>query len=87
MTLFDRMIAAAAPPNCRTTQRRSCGGPGEMRMGAMMRRDESNLTLMLIVGIAALVSLGTILVRTVGPAEKGITANAAAIADLRGSLP
>jgi hypothetical protein len=58
-----------------------------MRMGAMMRRDESNLTLMLIVGIAALVSLGTILVRTVGPAEKGITANAAAIADLRGSLP
>ena len=56
-------------------------------MGAMMRRDESNLTLMLIVGIAALVSLGTILVRTVGPAEKGITANTAAIADLRGSLP
>jgi hypothetical protein len=28
MTLFDRVIAAAAPPNCRTTQRRSCGGPG-----------------------------------------------------------
>jgi hypothetical protein len=55
-------------------------------MGAMMMRHESNLTLMLIVGIAALVTLGAILVRTVGPTEKGIPANTA-IADLRGSLP
>jgi hypothetical protein len=36
-------------------------------MGATMMRHESNLTLMLIVGLAALVSFGTILVRTVGP--------------------
>jgi hypothetical protein len=55
-------------------------------MGATMMRHESNLTLMLIVGLAALVSFGTILVRTVGPTAKGVTANTA-IADLRGSLP
>ena len=86
MTLFDPMIAAAVPPNRRTTQRRSCGGPGQMRIGATMMRRDSNLTLMLIVGIAALVSFGTILARHFGPTEKGITADTA-IAELRGSLP
>jgi hypothetical protein len=84
VTLFDRTIATAAPPNRRTTQRRSWGGL--VSMGATMMRHESNLTLMLIVGLAALVSFGTILVRTVGPTAKGVTANTA-IADLRGSLP
>ena len=50
-----------------------------------MMRDESNLTLMLIVGIAALLSLGTILVRSVGPIEKQVTTELT-IAELRGSL-
>jgi hypothetical protein len=56
-------------------------------MGATMMRDGSNLTLMLIVGIAALLSLGTILVRGAGPTEKGsrVTVDTS-IADLRGTL-
>jgi hypothetical protein len=62
-----------------------CSGPGAMRIGEMAMRDESNLTLMLIVGIAALLSLGTILVRSVGPIEKQFTTELA-IAELRGSL-
>ncbi len=57
-----------------------------MRIGATMMRDGSNLTLMLIVGIAALLSLCAVLARTVGSTEKGVTA-VAATADLRGSLP
>jgi hypothetical protein len=56
-----------------------------MRIGETMMRDESNLTLMLIVGIAALLSLGTILVRSVGPIEKQVTTELT-IAELRGSL-
>ena len=56
-----------------------------MRIGEMAMRDESNLTLMLIVGIAALLSLGTILVRSVGPIEKQVTTEPM-IAELRGSL-
>jgi hypothetical protein len=62
-----------------------CGRLGAMRIGETMMRDESNLTLMLIVGIAALLSLGTILVRSVGPIEKQVT-NELTIAELRGSL-
>jgi hypothetical protein len=62
-----------------------CGGPGAMRIGEMAMRGEPNLTLMLIVGIAALLSLGTILVRSVGPIEKQFTTELA-IAELRGSL-
>jgi hypothetical protein len=56
-----------------------------MRMGETMVRDESNLTLMLIVGIAALLSLGTILVRSVRPIEKQVTTELM-IVELRGSL-
>ena len=56
-----------------------------MRIGEMAMRDESNLTLMLIVGIAALLSLGTILVRSVGPIEKQFTTELA-ITELRRSL-
>ena len=62
-----------------------CGGLGAMRIGEMAMRDESNLTLMLIVGIAALLSLGTILVRSVGPIEKQFTTELA-ITELRRSL-
>jgi hypothetical protein len=62
-----------------------CGGPGAMRIGEMAMRGESNLTLMLIVGIAALLSLGTILVRSVGPIEKQFTTELA-ITELRRSL-
>jgi hypothetical protein len=40
----------------------------------------------LIVGIAALLSFGTILVRSVGPIEKQLTTEPM-IAELRGSLP
>jgi hypothetical protein len=57
-----------------------------MRTGETSMRDESNLTLMLIVGIAALLSLGAILVRSVGPIEKQVTTGPM-IAELRGSLP
>jgi hypothetical protein len=56
-----------------------------MRMGETMVRDESNLTLMLIVGVAALLSLGTILVRSVRPIEKQVTTELM-IVELRGSL-
>ena len=61
-------------------------GSGAMRIGESMMRDESNLTLMLIVGIAALLSLCAILIRSVGPLEKQVTTEPI-IAELRGSLP
>jgi hypothetical protein len=59
-----------------------------MRLGETMMRDESNLTLMLIVGICALLSLSTILVRSVGTTGKGgrVTADTT-LADLRGTVP
>jgi hypothetical protein len=59
-----------------------------MRLGETMMRHASNLTLMLIVGICALLSLSTILVRSVGPTGKGgrVTADTT-LADLRGTLP
>jgi hypothetical protein len=59
-------------------------------MGATMMRAGSNLTLnaMLIIGIGALLSLGAILVRNVGPTYEidRVAANAA-LADLRGTVP
>jgi hypothetical protein len=59
-----------------------------MRIGEMTMRGESNLTLMLIVGICALLSLSTILVRSVGTIGKGgrVTADTT-LADLRGTVP
>jgi hypothetical protein len=53
-----------------------------------MMRSGSNLIMnaMLIIGIGALLSLGTILVRSVGPIEKQVTTELT-IAELRGSLP
>jgi len=59
-------------------------------VGATMMRSGSNLILnaMMIIGIAMLLSLGAILVRSVGTSDKGgsVTADAT-LADLRGTVP
>ena len=61
-----------------------------MRIGATMMRSGSNLIInaMLIIGIGALLSLGTMLVRSVGTTDKGSQATAdITLADLRGTVP
>jgi hypothetical protein len=59
-------------------------------IGATMMRSGSNLIMnaMLIIGIGALLSLGTILVRNAGTTDKGgqVTADIT-LADLRGTVP
>ena len=61
-----------------------------MRIGATMMGSGSNLIMnaTLIIGIGALLSLGTILVRSVGMTDKGgqVTADTT-LADLRGTVP
>jgi hypothetical protein len=61
-----------------------------MSIGATMMRSGSNLIMnaMLIIGIGALLSLGTILVRSVVTTDKGgqVTYDTT-LADLRGTVP
>ena len=61
-----------------------------MRIGATMMRSGSNLIMnaTLIIGIGALLSLCTILVRSVATTDKGgqVTADTT-LADLRGTVP
>ena len=61
-----------------------------MRIGVTMMRSGSNLIMnaMLIIGIGALLSLGTMLIRSVGTTDKGgqVTADTT-LADLRGTVP
>ena len=88
--IADRMIAAVAPLNSRTTQRRSLPRAEAMRTGAPMMRHEFDLVLaaMLILGICALLSLSTILVRSAGTTDGGGRAIAdTTLADLRGTVP
>ena len=59
-------------------------------MGTTMMRSGSNLILnaMMIIGIGMLLSLGVILVRSVGTTDKGGRATAdVPLADLRGTVP
>jgi hypothetical protein len=61
-----------------------------MSIGATMMRFGSNLIMnaMLIIGIGALLWLGTILVRSVGTTDKGgQVTDDTTLADLRGTVP
>jgi hypothetical protein len=61
-----------------------------MSIGATMMRSGSNLiiTAMLIIGIGVLLSLGTILVRSVGTTNKDDqVTDDTTLADLRGTVP
>jgi hypothetical protein len=61
-----------------------------MSLGATMMRSGSNLIInaMLIIGIGVLLSLGTILVRSVGKTDKGDqVTDETTLAELRGTVP
>ena len=88
--IADRMIAVVAPLNCRTTQRCRLLRLEVMCRGAttMRHRFDLVLTAMLVVGICALLSVSTILVRSTGATDRGsrVTADPA-LAELKGTLP
>ena len=89
----------SAAPSARKRRRRATKLPDDsttkllrrgMRIGATMMRSGSNLIInaMLIIGIGALLSLGTMLVRSVGTTDKDSQATAdITLADLRGTVP
>lgn len=89
-TIFGHSFGSQAPPRHQIAGRLNDEVAGGDAIGATMMRSGSNLIMnaMLIIGIGALLSLGTILVRNAGTTDEDgqVTADIA-LADLRGTVP